>query len=192
MERHGKVLIIGGGIGGLTLGVALSRVGIECEIFERDHELRTVGSGLLLQSAPMRALQTLGLDKAVLLAGRELEAATVRSAGGHTLQHNELTFLRSEFGQPTVAIHRAVLHELLLARLGEVGQLTGAISTRLRNVALRMIPLKRQLRDMARSGIASLPASLGGQIDDRGAHWASAGPAAEALAVSWTATQPTA
>jgi 2-polyprenyl-6-methoxyphenol hydroxylase-like FAD-dependent oxidoreductase len=120
LERRGKVLIIGGGIGGLTLGVALSRAGIECEIFERDQELRTVGSGLLLQSAPMRAFQALGLDQEVLLAGRELEAATVRSADGRTLQHTDWTFLRAEFGQPTVAMHRAALHEVLLAALGGI------------------------------------------------------------------------
>lgn len=120
MQRRGKVLIIGGGIGGLTLGVALSRAGIACEIFERDQELRTVGAGLLLQSAPMRALEVLGLDQEVLLAGRELESATLRSADGRTLQHSDWTFLRAEFVQPTVAMHRAVLHEVLLAALGEV------------------------------------------------------------------------
>ena len=40
-----KILIIGGGIGGLTAAIALRRRGIEADVYERSPELREVGTG---------------------------------------------------------------------------------------------------------------------------------------------------
>jgi 5-methylphenazine-1-carboxylate 1-monooxygenase len=41
-----KVLIAGGGIGGLTTALVLHAVGIEAEVFEQVHEIREVGGGI--------------------------------------------------------------------------------------------------------------------------------------------------
>ena len=41
-----EVLIIGAGIGGLTLGLMLHRAGIACRIFEAAPELKAVGVGI--------------------------------------------------------------------------------------------------------------------------------------------------
>ena len=43
-----KVLIAGGGIGGLTLALCLERVGIECEVFEATAEFQPLGVGINL------------------------------------------------------------------------------------------------------------------------------------------------
>ena len=42
-----EVLIIGAGIGGLTLGLMLDRAGIACRIFEAAPELKAVGVGII-------------------------------------------------------------------------------------------------------------------------------------------------
>jgi len=59
MKGPAKVMVAGGGIGGLTAAIALRRAGFEVVVFERTAELREIGAGLLLaanaQKAPRRA-----------------------------------------------------------------------------------------------------------------------------------------
>jgi 2-polyprenyl-6-methoxyphenol hydroxylase-like FAD-dependent oxidoreductase len=110
----GKVLIIGAGIGGLTLARALEQRHIECEIFERETELKPVGAGILVQTGAMLALRTLGLDTAIAGAGQEAKLGFVTTEQGALLQSTPMDFLRDELGVPTIAIHRGRLQEALL------------------------------------------------------------------------------
>ena len=50
------ILIAGAGIGGLTLGCALSRHGIPFRIFEKAPELKPAGAGIALAENALRAL----------------------------------------------------------------------------------------------------------------------------------------
>ena len=43
-----EVIIVGAGIGGLTLGLALHQAGIPCRIFESAPEIRPIGVGINL------------------------------------------------------------------------------------------------------------------------------------------------
>ncbi len=110
----GKVLIIGAGIGGLTLAHALAQRHIECAIFERETELKPVGAGILVQTGAMLALRTLGLDAAIASAGQEARVGVVTTDRGRLLQSTPMDFLRDELGVPTIAIHRGRLQETLL------------------------------------------------------------------------------
>lgn len=120
MRLDGKVLIAGAGIGGLTLGCALRRAGIDCEIFEREAELRTVGAGILVQTSAMLALRSLGLDGAVRAAGREVLTGFGTTDQGAVLQRTSMRAVSEALGAPTVAIHRARLQEALLRGLDGV------------------------------------------------------------------------
>ncbi len=55
-----KILIVGGGIGGMTAGAALLMRGFEVEIFERAEELREVGAGIQISPNGNRALDSIG------------------------------------------------------------------------------------------------------------------------------------
>lgn len=129
MAGDEKILIIGAGIGGLTLARALTRAGLACEIFERSPELRAAGAGITIQTAAMLALRTLGLDQAVAAAGEELRVAALLDDAGRTLTRTSVAFLTEEFGAPTVALHRARLQEVLLAAAGGVPLHLGATLT---------------------------------------------------------------
>ena len=60
-ENPLKILIVGGGIGGLALAVALQKVGLTAVIWERSPEIREIGAGLLLTPNAVWVLQQLGL-----------------------------------------------------------------------------------------------------------------------------------
>ena len=55
-----EVLIIGAGIGGLTLGLALHRAGIACKIFESARELKPLGVGINILPHASRELIEIG------------------------------------------------------------------------------------------------------------------------------------
>ncbi len=55
-----KVLVIGGGIGGLCAGIALKQAGFEVELFERAPEIREVGAGISIWPNAVHVLDALG------------------------------------------------------------------------------------------------------------------------------------
>ena len=59
------VIIIGAGIGGLTLGLMLQRVGIACRIYDAAPELKAVGVGINMLPHASRELCALGLEEAL-------------------------------------------------------------------------------------------------------------------------------
>ena len=72
MSADTDIAVIGAGIGGLTLGLALRRHGIRVQIFEQAPELAEVGAAVALAANGTRILRELGL-------GAELEDASRRS-----------------------------------------------------------------------------------------------------------------
>jgi 2-polyprenyl-6-methoxyphenol hydroxylase-like FAD-dependent oxidoreductase len=64
-----KVLIVGGGIGGLTAAIALHRKGIEAEVVEKDPNWGVYGVGIIQPSNVLRGLDQIGLGAACIKAG---------------------------------------------------------------------------------------------------------------------------
>ena len=60
-RRHPEVAIVGGGIGGLTLALALQHHGIACRVFELCADVRAEGAGIRLSPNATRLLRRLGL-----------------------------------------------------------------------------------------------------------------------------------
>jgi len=60
-----KIIIIGGGIGGAAMALALSRAGLQPVVYERTKKLREVGAGIALWANATHILKNLGLLDAV-------------------------------------------------------------------------------------------------------------------------------
>jgi len=110
-----RILIAGGGIAGLTLGAALSRVGLDAELVERDTEWRTVGAGIAVQPNGVRVLRQLGLGPALEKAGASIHRWLFRDQDGAVLCDIELSAVWGDVGD-FIGIDRARLQEMLRSK----------------------------------------------------------------------------
>lgn len=112
-----RVIIIGGGIGGLCAAISLRRMGLDVEVYEQAEELRMAGAGLTIWANAIKALRKLGLADRVIESGSKIDRGELRTYGGRVLSSTSTGELEERFGEPTIAIHRADLHEILLDAL---------------------------------------------------------------------------
>ncbi|MCS6892422.1 MAG: flavin-dependent oxidoreductase [Rhodovarius sp.] len=107
-----RVLIAGGGIGGLTAALSLHAAGIEAEVFESAQELRPLGVGINLLPHAVRELTELGLAERLAATGiatRELRYINVHGQ----LIWAEPRGLAAGYRWPQYSIHRGRLQMLL-------------------------------------------------------------------------------
>jgi len=115
MSTH-KVVVVGGGIGGLTAAVAMQRAGMDVTVFERAPDLKRVqvGGGIHLWHNAMRAYQEIGLADAVAAVGSELKRSEFRNWKGDLLASWPVDELAKELGAPTIGVSRADIHPVLV------------------------------------------------------------------------------
>lgn len=112
-----KVIVVGGGIGGLTAALALGRAGVEAAVFERAPELREIGAGISLWANATRALKGLGVYEEVRDAGASDIGGELRSWRGEMFLRIPAEDLRERFGEANLAVHRADLQGALFSSL---------------------------------------------------------------------------
>jgi 2-polyprenyl-6-methoxyphenol hydroxylase-like FAD-dependent oxidoreductase len=107
------VIIVGAGIGGLTLGLALQRCGIPCRIIESAAEIRPIGVGINLLPHATRELAALGLERSLAGVAIETGDATFFNRFGQLIYQEPLG-RAAGYEHPQFSIHRGDLQMVLL------------------------------------------------------------------------------
>jgi 2-polyprenyl-6-methoxyphenol hydroxylase-like FAD-dependent oxidoreductase len=119
MSSIKKVLIVGGGLGGLSLGIALRRAGMDAEIVEINKEFNVYGVGIIQQANALRALDAIGVADETIRRGSPYGKVKMCAPTG---------FQFAEIGNPPMAhypihngISRKLLHDILYEAAVENG-----------------------------------------------------------------------
>jgi 2-polyprenyl-6-methoxyphenol hydroxylase-like FAD-dependent oxidoreductase len=111
-----KVMIIGGGIGGLSAGVGLQAKGVPIAIYEAQPEIRELGTGTGIQRVAQEGLAQLGLTEAIhAVAGQPFEELRLIS------HRNGRTMARIPRRGEAFIVHRGDLIEVLKQGLRDQG-----------------------------------------------------------------------
>jgi 5-methylphenazine-1-carboxylate 1-monooxygenase len=115
------ILIVGGGIGGLTLGLALHAANIPCRVFETAPEIRAVGVGINLLPHATKELAALGLEADLARVAIETKDASFFNRFGQLIYEEPLG-RAAGYDYPQFSIHRGdlqmVLFEAFKSRAG--------------------------------------------------------------------------
>ncbi|KKD07462.1 FAD-dependent monooxygenase [Streptomyces sp. WM6386] len=129
MTQTRRVVVIGGGICGLTAAAALHLSGRQVTVLERARSLEPVGAAISLAPNSLRALDVIGIGDEI----RDLAAWTgdggLRTPGGRWLSRSSAAAAAERFGGPLVLLHRATLINSLAALLPPDAIRTAAEST---------------------------------------------------------------
>lgn len=120
MAANAPILIAGGGIGGLTLAIALAKVGKRSLVLERQAEFSPAGAGIQIGPNGVRILRELGVADALEPHVGKPEAIEVfDGASGRRLTSLPLgKWLETRHGAPYWVAHRGDLHKALLETAG--------------------------------------------------------------------------
>ncbi|KAK3816976.1 MAG: hypothetical protein JOS17DRAFT_778619 [Linnemannia elongata] len=108
-----NVLIIGAGLGGLTLGMLLHKANIPFDIFERASEVKNIGSAMMLTSTTAYLFQQCGIYDEFVSLGKKVVATQVGNEQReleYTMKFGEVSEL---FGYENYIIARSVLYDFL-------------------------------------------------------------------------------
>lgn len=110
-----QVVIIGGGIGGLTTALAFEKLGIEYKLFEKAKNIEAVGAGIWLSPNALQVFEWLNpkLLAKIIHTGNELNRILVANQQLKPISDSDQAFVKKRFGYSTIAIHRGELQQLL-------------------------------------------------------------------------------
>jgi 2-polyprenyl-6-methoxyphenol hydroxylase-like FAD-dependent oxidoreductase len=129
MRSSKKVVVVGGGIGGLTAALCLRRNGHEVVVLERRATAEEAGAGISLWPNAMRILRDLGLGPALEASAISDGRVTIRTRRGRQLSASEMAGIAERFAAPLCVVHRRHLLDVLRAAVGEDALRLGSTCT---------------------------------------------------------------
>lgn len=109
------VVIIGGGIGGLSTALALQNCGVPVRVYERSQQLQELGAGILTYPNGRRCLSYLGIEGAVEDISYAIKAFNFCNyQTGELISSLPNDEVEKRFGQKAICTHRGDLYRILL------------------------------------------------------------------------------
>jgi salicylate hydroxylase len=138
MPRTPRILVVGGGIGGLAAALAFERQRAEVIVCEQAPKLSEIGAGIGLAPNAIKALRALGLEEKISAIAWASEFAVIRSwQDGRPISRAYQGDYCQKFGAPSLTAHRADL----------LGILAGALTTTDIRPGMRCVGVETRERD---------------------------------------------
>jgi 5-methylphenazine-1-carboxylate 1-monooxygenase len=120
--KNMEIIVVGGGIGGLSLALSLHQAGITVRVYEAVRDLSPLGVGINLQPTAVRELVELGLGDALAGTGIATQQLNLYNKFGQLIR-SEPRGMAAGYRWPQYSIHRGLLQLLLLRAVRErIGQ----------------------------------------------------------------------
>lgn len=108
-----KVLIVGGGIGGLSAAIALRRAGLECRVAEIHSDWRVYHVGIVVQANFIRAMAKLGIADQAIASGFPYNGLSFQDLQGNEIKQLHGARLAGPAYPSHLGMTRPALHEVL-------------------------------------------------------------------------------
>ena len=123
-----KVLIVGGGIGGLSAAIALAKAGIDTQVAEIEREWKIYQIGIVVQANFIRAMAALGIADQALAAGFPYDGLIFEDLHGNTIQKLRGARLAGPEYPSHLGMTRPALHQVLFAAATQSGDAASSSS----------------------------------------------------------------
>jgi 2-polyprenyl-6-methoxyphenol hydroxylase-like FAD-dependent oxidoreductase len=117
-DKDISVVIVGAGIGGCALALALHKVGVRSRLFESASEIKPLGVGLNLLPHAVRDLAQLGLEDRLAAKGVLTQELCFYTSLGQRI-YSEPRGKAAGYEWPQISIHRGDLHAVLIDAVRE-------------------------------------------------------------------------
>jgi 2-polyprenyl-6-methoxyphenol hydroxylase-like FAD-dependent oxidoreductase len=115
-----KVLIVGGGVGGMSCAICMCRAGMQVDLVEIDPNWKIYGAGITITGPTLRALKTLGVLDEVKAQGATWNGAYIFTRSGQPIQELDIPPISDDL-PGTGGILRPALHRILSDRTLAMG-----------------------------------------------------------------------
>jgi salicylate hydroxylase len=148
------ILIAGGGIAGLTAGLALAQKGLRAVVFEQSPKLEAIGAGIQLSPNAMHVLRSLGVADALIPYAVSPETIRIRkaSSGSDIVRVPLGLFAQERYGAPYWMVHRADLQAVLLEAVRANPDVTLTLGGKVQDFVVHANGVTAQVQYGARAG----------------------------------------
>jgi 2-polyprenyl-6-methoxyphenol hydroxylase-like FAD-dependent oxidoreductase len=110
-------MIIGSGVGGLTTAMAMQQRGMAIKVYTEKETVTSGNAGIVLAVNAMRLLDKMQLADEIYLRGNELKGMHITNEALTPISGNVISHFSEKYHYTNVAVHPAVLYQILLQHI---------------------------------------------------------------------------
>ncbi len=114
-----KIAVIGAGLGGLAVAIALRKQGYDVQVYEKAKDFRPVGGGFGLLPNGLNFLDAIDprIVETIKNSGCEVKSSVLKNTQDETIRTTPRSIFRDKYGQPLITVWWWRLQQILASKL---------------------------------------------------------------------------